>query len=93
MAWYFLRVPGCGTKEAVESYKAEIARLGRIYEYDLGTETCRSAGWYTVNIPFNTVREVRERLRDLGLSEHVDQIEGLMRARDGRAFSRQLGLF
>ena len=39
------------------------------------------------------VQAVREKLRDLGISGHVDHIEALMKARDGRAASRQLGLF
>ena len=93
MAWFFLRVPGCGTREAVRAFKSEIEKLGRIHEYDLGTETKPSAGWYTVFVAVRDVPAVRERLRDLDISEHVDQVEQLVRAIDGRAVSRQLGLF
>ena len=93
MAWYFLRVPGCGTLSAVESYRQEIEKVGRVHECDLGTEIKPSAGWYTVNINLPSVQAVREKLRDLGISGHVDHIEALMKARDGRAASRQLGLF
>lgn len=93
MAWYFLRVPGCGTETAVKSFKSEVAKLGRVYECDLGTEEVKDAGWYTVNIALDNVQAVRERLKELGLSERVDHIDALLRARDGRSVSRQLGLF
>lgn len=93
MAWYFLRVPGCGTLSAVKSYRQEIAKVGRVHECDIGTEINPGAGWYVVNINLPNVQAVRERLRDLDISGHVDHIEALLRARDGRACSRQLGLF
>jgi hypothetical protein len=93
MAWYYLRVPGCGTLSAVRTHLKEIEKVGKVYECDIGTEVDHSAGWYTVNVNCPTVQSVRERLRDLGISGHVDHIEALMKARDGRAASRQLGLF
>jgi len=93
MAWFFLRVPDCRTYEGVKSFSSEIKKLGRIYEYDLGTETKRDAGWYTVFVAVQDVPAVRERLRDLDISGYVDQVEPLRRAIDGRAVSRQLGLF
>ena len=93
MAWYFLRVPRCGTRSAVESYRKEVEKVGCVHECDLGTEIQPKAGWYTVSINLPSVQVVREKLRDLGISEHVDHIEALLRASDGRATSRQLGLF
>lgn len=93
MAWYFLRVPGCRILSAVESFKSEIVQLGRVHECDIGTEYSRSSGWYTVDIPLPSVQAVRERLRDLGISQHVDLIDAVLRATDGRSISRQLGLF
>lgn len=93
MAWFFLRVPGCGTRSAVESFKKEIERFGKVYEYDLGTETKPSAGWYTVKATMARAKSVRECLRDLGISEHIDQIEPLQHPTEGRALSKQRGLF
>lgn len=93
MAWYFLRVPRCRTKGAVESFRQEIARLGRVRECGLGTEVDPTAGWYTVSAREKEVPEVRERLRDLGISEHVDLVEPLRRPIEGRSMARQLGLF
>jgi len=93
MAWYFLRVPRCNTRESVEAFKREVAKLGRVYEHGLGTEVDSTAGWYTIQAKEPSVPDLRDRLHRLGISVYIDLVEPLIKPIDGRAIARQLALF
>ena len=93
MAWYFLRVPGCGTETDLLKTRRKMATIGRVHTAKIGTAVDSTAAWFVVNSWAVNMSELREALRVHGLYDAVDMAEPIPRPVDGSVLARQLALF
>lgn len=93
MAWYFLRVPGCGTQKRLRRVQRKVATIGRIHTAEIGTAVDAGAAWFVVNSWAASAAELREALRVHELSDAVDMVEAILRPVEGAALAKQLALF
>lgn len=92
MPWYFLRSPACD-EDGAQEMKRLLRSVGTVQRSGLGTEVDPTAAWFVVRAGKVEVQGIRDRLRDLGLSDRIDLIEPIRHPTDGQAIARQLALF
>lgn len=88
-----MRVPGCGTVEAVTDFGKRLSKLWTVKEFHYGTVLKPTAGWYVVRSDLLHIADIRKELKREGLNSRIDMIEKLRMPQDGEVFARQLSLF